>query len=254
MQKEYALTKSMKKAAAMAALLRQAGDAAIGEITGETRVGKSAAGLYIAAQPNSIRICCFQGISPYKLDRALRKALKAAAGYEGDPADYPATLAAEDRPLLVVDEANKATWPTLEILRYLADEAGWAVLLIGTELYTRQFADARTAPLLKQLGDRIGGKRVAMQPMDRAETLVHVLKPRFGTVALTVATSFWHASRKGHWGPAIELADTCRRVMDANGRSVLDAVVLNSALAEMGRAPIAVEQAAAGGDAKEDAA
>lgn len=238
--KEYAQTPSMKKALALAQLLRQAEDAAIGELTGPTRIGKTAAGKHIAAQPRTVRICGYQGISPFKLAKTLKQTL-ALAGHDGPVEDYPASVPGEGRPLLVVDECNKANWATLEALRYLADECGYAVLLIGTELYSRQFVDARTAPLLQQLNDRIGGKRVVMAPMDRAETLVHVLRPRFGEVDLKVATAFWQASRKGFWGPAIELAETCRRVLDANGLSTLDAQVLNSALAAVGRAPVAEE-------------
>ena len=45
-----------------------------------------------------------------------------------------------------------------QALRYIADECGFAVLLVGTELYERQFANARTKPLLLQLGRRIGAK------------------------------------------------------------------------------------------------
>ena len=106
------------------------------------------------------------------LDRIMTRFARSQAP-DGTPwaANSPTTLdrATEDdhgngRTLLVIDEANKLGWRVLETIRYLADECRFAVLLIGTELYTRKFTDARTRPLLEQLGGRIGAKRAACLP------------------------------------------------------------------------------------------
>jgi len=243
--KDYAITKSIKDAAKLAAQLVNAEDAAIGEITGETGTGKTATGRHIVqTMQDTYRVCCYEGMSKDKLLRAIALAVlqdKAGpqAGWLDKLLDYAFVKSLGEnpvRPLLVVDECNKATWRNLETLRYLADECGWAVLLIGTELYTKQFADARTLPLLRQLGRRIGSKRVILKHLDRAQTITYIIKPRFGEVNVKTATNFWHACRKGNWGEAVELADACRRVMDSNDLNALDDQVLNSALASQANA------------------
>ncbi len=240
MAKEYAQTKSIKDAVKLAKQLVQAEDAAIGEVIGETGTGKSAAGLHLAQTiEQSWRICCYDGMGHDKLMRAIFKAVFGNAKGVADWENLLKEMAGDGpaRPLLVVDECNSITWRILERLRYLADECGWAVLLVGTELYTNQFADARTKPLLKQLGRRIGAKRVKLKHLDRAETLKYILKPRFGEVDKEVLTKFWGGCRKGNWGEAVELANACKRVMDANNKTLLGMDVLNAAMADQANAP-----------------
>lgn len=238
MKTETALTKSVKEAAALADLLTVAESAAIGELTGETGSGKSAAGKWLAeTRPNAARVVLYDGIGR---NAALAAVARAALGQDDIgpasgrmdrlAANAAGKLEAGARPLLVVDECNVASWRILELLRYLADECGYAVLLIGHELYSRKFADAKTQPLLRQLGRRIGAKRVAFGRLDRAQTYLHIVKPRFGEAPMDVATEFWTAGGRGNWGESIELADACRRVMTVNKRESLDKDVLASAI------------------------
>lgn len=240
--KEYAPTKSMKDALALAVKLTKAEDSAIGEITGETGTGKTAAGRHILRSlDKTYRVCLHKGMSPHKLMKTIaRKVLGEKPGASDEWEEKLTEFAESDearRPLLIIDEGNAGTWNLFERLRHVADECGFAVLLLGTELYTQQFKDARTAPLLLQLGRRIGAKRVKLKHMDRAETLVHVIKPRFGDVDLKVATEFWKACRKGNWGEAVELADACKRLMEANPQyTQLNQIVLNSAMADLANA------------------
>ena len=138
----------------------------------------------------------------------------------------------DTRRLLVVDEANKLNWRGLEALRYLADECNVAVLLVGTELYERQFAAPRSRDYLVQLGSRIGAKRCRMGLLDRAETYTHVMRPIVGEVQdREVVTRFWTGCRKGVWRDALELAQECRAIMDAQGAATLTMPVLDAALA-----------------------
>jgi hypothetical protein len=135
-----------------------------------------------------------------------------------------------ERQLLVVDEANKLGWRVLEVLRYLADECGIAVMLIGTELYSRKFTDARTRPLLLQLGSRIGAKRVEARHLDRAETYAHVIRPIFGDLTdKELVTGFWSMCRKGNFREAMELAGECQRIMTTNEMQTLTPAVLELA-------------------------
>ncbi|GIX31398.1 MAG: hypothetical protein KatS3mg124_1870 [Porticoccaceae bacterium] len=225
-------TKYMKEALLTARRV-MAADHPIGEIVGSPGTGKTTAAKEIAARLGGARIACWGGITRHQL---LREAA-AALGIEGHGA-VDRMLAErreadpETRRLLVVDEANKLNWRGLEALRYLADECNVAVLLVGTELYERQFAHPRSRDYLVQLGSRIGAKRCRMGLLDRAETYAHVLRPIVGECQdKEVITRFWIGARKGVWRDALEIAQECRAIMDAQGVTALTMPVLDAALA-----------------------
>lgn len=225
-------TKYLKEALLTARRV-MAADHPIGEIVGSPGTGKTTAAKEIAARLGGARIACWGGITRHQL---LREAA-AALGIEGHGAvDRMLAERREADPqmrrLLVVDEANKLNWRGLEALRYLADECNVAVLLVGTELYERQFASPRSRDYLVQLGSRIGAKRCRMGLLDRAETYAHVLRPIVGECQdKEVITRFWIGARKGVWRDALEIAQECRSIMDAQGVTALTMPVLDAALA-----------------------
>lgn len=225
--KDIRETKAVKEALALADLV-MASDNPIGEITGPAGTGKTMAGRAVAAKLGAIRIAAWDGMTRHQ----LLAAVAAAIGMEG-PGSADRVLrrgAQAERVMLVVDEANKLSWRVLETIRYLADECGFAVLLIGTELYTRKFSDARTRPLLVQLGSRIGAKRAGTRHLDRAETYAHVIRPAFGDITdKELVTAFWTGCRKGNYREAVELAEECRRIMAQNGMQALTPAVLELA-------------------------
>lgn len=225
--KDIRETKAVKEALALADLV-MASDNAIGEITGPAGTGKTMAGRAVAAKLGAIRIAAWDGMTRHQ----LLSAVAAAIGMEGPgSADRVLRRGADaERVMLVVDEANKLSWRVLETIRYLADECSFAVLLIGTELYTHKFTDARTRPLLVQLGSRIGAKRAGTRHLDRAETYAHVIRPAFGDITdKDLVTTFWQACRKGNYREAVELAEECRRIMAQNGVQTLTPAVLELA-------------------------
>lgn len=233
MKKEVARTKAVREAISLARRLIDTVGAPIGEITGETGTGKTCAAAAVVHEFCATRVAAHEGMSRYQLLRRITDALE----IEG-PATRHIDLLAEwgerqsTRPLLVIDEANKLRWQALEVLRHLADECGFAVLLVGTELYERQFTSARTRPLLLQLGRRIGAKRHRMTRLDRAETYTHILRPAVGDVAdKELITKFWSGARRGNWGDGVELAEECRQLMEINGVTSLTPAVLDAALA-----------------------
>lgn len=228
---EIEKTKSVQDALQLAALLVETDGAAVGEIVGETGTGKTRAAHAVLAEFGGVRVCCHEGMTRYQLIARITAGLD----IEGPStrwlellADYPAKTST--RPVLVVDEANKLKWQALEVLRYLADECGFAVLLVGTELYERQFSNARTRPLLLQLGRRIGAKRVRMGHLDRAETARFLLFPKFGEVDKEIVTRFWTGCRRGNWGEAVELSGECLRLARLNSTQTLTMGVLEAAL------------------------
>ena len=228
---DIAETKYVREALALASLLKETTGPAVGEIIGETGTGKTVAARAIMTNHGAMRVCAYEGMSRY----ALLGEVTAAAGIEGPSTRWMRMLSEwgpsqSDRPILILDEANKLRWQALEALRYLADECGFAVLLVGTEIYERQFVSAKTRPLLLQLGRRIGAKRARMGHLDRAETFTHVLNARFGDVDRETATKFWQGCRKGNWGEAVELAEECLRICRANNVSALTMPVLEAAL------------------------
>ncbi len=225
--KEIRDTRVVREALALAELVLAA-DNPIGEITGPAGSGKTVAGHAIAGKHGAIRIAAWDGITRHQLLREVAR----LSGIDGIGAADKLLRRGGDatRLLLVVDEANKCSWRVLETLRYLADECGIAVILIGTELYAQKFIDARTRPLLIQLGSRIGAKRVASRHLDRAETYAHVIRPAFGDIAdREIVTAFWSMTRKGNYREAVELAGECQRIMASNGIQALTPAVLELA-------------------------
>jgi hypothetical protein len=220
-------TKIVKEALALADLVL-ASEYPIGEITGPAGSGKSMAGRAICARLGALRVAAWDGMTRHQmlLTVADRMGIQGRGAVErllrrGDGGE---------RQLLVVDEANKLGWRVLEVLRYLADECGIAVMLIGTELYSRKFTDARTRPLLLQLGSRIGAKRVEARHLDRAETYAHVIRPIFGDLTdKELVTGFWSMCRKGNFREAMELAGECQRIMTTNEMQTLTPAVLELA-------------------------
>lgn len=225
--KEIRDTKVVREALALAALVLTE-DNPIGEITGAPGTGKTMAGRAIVEKHGALRIAAWDGMTRHQMLREVAAML----GIEGAGAPEKLLRSGDDgeRSLLVVDEANKCSWRVLETLRYLSDECGVAVILIGTELYSRKFSDARTRPLLLQLGSRIGAKRVSTRHLDRAETYAHVMRPVFGDVAdKEIVTAFWQMCRKGNYREAVELAGECQRIMASNGIQSLTPAVLELA-------------------------
>jgi DNA transposition AAA+ family ATPase len=185
----------------------------------------------VAQHLGATRIAAWDGMSKHQ----MAVEIAASAGLEGSGVvDRLLRSRAEGDPstrrLIVIDEANKLSWRVLELLRYLADECNTAVLLIGTEMYSRQFSQARTRDLLLQLGSRIGAKRIATRHLDRAETYAHIFRPVFGESAdKELVTTFWSVCRKGNYREAVELSEECRRIMEVNQMQALTPAVLELA-------------------------
>lgn len=211
----------------------------IGQIVGEPGTGKTWAGKWLAQELGAVRVCCSHGIS----NKALVVKLFEAFGGERAPASTNTLLGrlesmAANR-LLILDEANHLRWQQLELLRYLADEAGMGLLLVGTELMNRPFSDGRTAIFLAQLASRIGAKRVRFEHLTALEEIAgYMIQPHFGKVDKSTAQAFARHA-KGYWRDAAELSAACKRVMQAQGLDKLSAVIVEAAANWMAPARIA---------------
>jgi hypothetical protein len=172
------------------------------------------------AQPRSRSL---KGKSP---NQALNAAI--AAGCSA------ATQIARLRPrvknrLVIVDEANHLKWPQLEGLRFLADEAGMALLLMGTDIMNRQFRTPQTGVYLTQLASRIGAKTLHLTRMRRIdEGQAYALQPLFGQVERATAKRFMQVSQ-GYWRDSIELARACQRLMAPTGLTQLTSEIIDTA-------------------------
>ena len=227
-------TQAVRQALDLATLLRQTNSVAIGELVGNTGVGKTIAGLVVATSlPQVYRVCAYEGMTLAQMRRLILDELDRSEIKQTQAITAMRAFANDCRglrPILVIDEANKLRWQALEWLRHVADECGWAVLFIGTELYQAKFKDGRTAQLLLQLGRRIGAKRVVLDALDKAELAAHVLEPAFGKgLAARLINRYWLGCRKGNWGEAMELRDACKRIMSANNKETLDEQIVIAA-------------------------
>ena len=211
----------------------------IGQLVGESGTGKTRAGKYLVERLGAVRVCCAQGIS----NKALVGKIHAAFGGEKSPGSANSLVGKLEGmvagKLLVVDEANHLRWQQLELLRYLADEAGMGLILVGTDLMDRPFKDGRTATYLAQLASRIGAKRVCFENLASLEEVAgYMIQPLFGKVDKATASAF-HKQAKGYWRDAAELAGACRRVMETQGLEKLNAVVVEAAANWMAPARLA---------------
>ena len=211
----------------------------IGQLVGESGTGKTRAGKILVERLGALRVCCLQGLS----NKVLATKIHAAFGGE-KTSDSANTLVSKLEGivagrLLVVDEANHLRWQQLELLRYLADEAGMGLILVGTDLMDRPFKDGRTATYLAQLASRIGAKRVRFERLTAVEEVAgYMIQPHFGKVDKATANAF-HKHAKGYWRDAAELAAACRRVMEAEGLAKLSQAVVEAAASWMAPARLA---------------
>lgn len=214
----------------------------IGQIVGEPGTGKTLAGKWLAQELGGIRICCSHGIT----NRALALKVCGAFGEKSLSGSTSMLISQLEMlvagKLLIVDEANHLRWQQLELLRYLADEAGMGLLLAGTELMNRPFSDGRTATLLAQLASRIGAKRVHFGRLTVLEEVTgYMVQPHFGRVDKATAQAFSRHAR-GYWRDGAELAAACRRVMQVQQLDKLSADVVSAAANWMAPARAAVQE------------
>lgn len=222
-------TQAVQQALALAQTLLSADSNRVGKIDGKPGTGKSTIAHYLVEQLGAVRVCAYQGMST----KALMMDLCGALGLEVT-AGTAASQIARLRPrvknrLVIVDEANHLKWPQLEGLRFLADEAGMALLLMGTDIMNRQFRTPQTGVYLAQLASRIGAKTLHLTRMRRIEEgLAYVLQPLFGKVERTTAKRFMQVSQ-GYWRDSIELARACQRLMEPMGLVQLNTEIIDTA-------------------------
>ncbi|HIE0070017.1 TPA: AAA family ATPase [Pseudomonas aeruginosa] len=222
-------TQAVQEALALANTVLAASSNRVGKIDGKPRTGKSTIAHYLVQHLNAVRVCAYQGMST----KALMLDLCAALGLDVGNGTA-AGLIRQVRPcvrarLIIVDEANHLKWPQLEGLRFLADEAGMALLLMGTDIMNRQFRTPQTGIYLAQLASRIGAKTLHLTRMRRIdEGLAYVLQPLFGQVERATAKRFMQVSQ-GYWRDCIELAQACQRLMAPQGLTRLNTDIVDTA-------------------------
>ena len=221
-------TRPLQQAESLARAVLDAGSGRIGRIIGPSGTGKTIASHHLAKTLNGVRVCASAGLSRKTLLARLCRPLTLSERGTTDALLERIARATGGR-LIIIDEANHLHWQHLEMLRYLPDEAGAGLLLIGTALLERPFRDGRTAVLLAQLARRIGAKQLRIAAMTGPEEIAAwVLQPRFGKVGRATAQAFYRTSQ-GYWGEAAELAAACRRVMTVEKLPVLNQTVVEAA-------------------------
>lgn len=222
-------TQAVQQALTLAQTLLSANSNRVGKIDGKPGTGKSTIAHYLVQQLEAVRVCAYQGMTTKNLmlDLCIALGLDVSGG-------SAATQIARLRPkvknrLVIVDEANHLKWPQLEGLRFLADEAGMALLLMGTDIMNRQFRTPQTGVYLAQLASRIGAKTLHLTRMRRIdEGQAYVLQPMFGKVERATAKRFMQVSQ-GYWRDSIELARACQRLMEPMGLTQLNTEIVDTA-------------------------
>ncbi len=210
----------------------------LGQITGEPGTGKTAITNWLAREAGAIRIEAWAGMKEKVMLQELAWAFNAA----GLPVDESGTSNTLIRRLvhcdltgrlIIVDEANHLRWGALETLRSISDIGGAGLVIAGTDLLAKKFRHPQIRVFLEQFRQRVGTKKVAMQPVtEPAELAAYVLAPRFGPVTKTSAKAFLRKTG-GNWRFAVALADACGRLMENEGIARLDERVIETAAAWM---------------------
>ena len=238
------ITAHLKHALEMVTTTAQHPSNHIGLLLGEPGTGKTVASQWLTTQlPQAHRFCCYANISKKQLlvDLALATGLQNQTSYVYDTV-MGWMLKHANGHTYIIDEANHLSWRHLEALRFLTDEANATVVLVGTELLTHTLKDRRTATYLAQMNSRIGAKTVNFLPipdddMGMAQIATYFLVgERFGIQKpkASVAKSF-HKACSGYWRLAVELADTCERLMKQQNLSELSREIIESAAVYLNR-------------------
>lgn len=235
-------TRAVQHAVAIARqVLADSHGAHIGCIVGESGTGKSTAVKRIADELGAVVVTCWHEIGANALLQTLVKQITGGVLY-GPPHVFYWALAEhrahnpEAPRLIILDEANHLGWRPLEAVRYLADELGYGVLLVGTDLLDRPFSHPQTKILLAQFTSRIGSKRLVFKPLAHDAIARYVLAPRWGELPKAVVRVF-HDECKGYWRDALALAEACGRVIDMKQADGLSTEVVQAAAAYLaGRA------------------
>jgi len=209
----------------------------IGQITGDPGTGKSELTYWLADQFGAVRVEAWHKMQEKTLMQEIAKGFNAkGAGIDLSGTSNTLFQRIKDETegkLIIVDEANQMKWPVLELLRGLSDIGGAGLILVGTDILAQRLVAARVRIYLAQLRQRIGAKKVLMQPItDDVELAAYVIGPRFGQVTKGTAKRFRVLS-KGHWRSALELADACERLMKNETLDKLDERVVETAAAWM---------------------
>lgn len=210
----------------------------LGQITGDPGTGKTSATYWLAEKLGAIRIEAWAGMKEKTCLQELAHAFT-KAGYPIDESGTSNTLiqrlirrGAEGK-LIIVDEANHLRWPTLEMLRSISDIGGAPLVIAGTDLLAKKFTHLQIRVFLEQFRQRVGTKKVVMQPVqDAGEMAAYVLAPRFGGVTQKSANAFLKKTG-GNWRFAVALADACERLMSNEDIEKLDERVVETAAAWM---------------------
>lgn len=209
----------------------------IGQITGDPGTGKSTLTTWLAEELGGVRVECWMDMG----DKALLEEIANGLNALGESLDVTGTAPTLFRKikgacagkLIIIDEANQLKWTTLEKLRGLSDIGGAGLVLAGTDILAKRLVEARVRVYLTQLRQRIGAKKVLMQPITNdAELAAYVIAPRFGQVTKATAKRFRILSR-GEWRSALELADACERLMTNESLDKIDERVVETAAAWM---------------------
>ena len=210
----------------------------LGQITGDPGTGKTSVTNWLAEELGAIRIEAWAGMKEKTCLQELAHAF-AKAGYPIDESGTSNTLIQRlirhgtEGKLIIIDEANHLRWPTLEMLRSISDIGGAGLVIAGTDLLAKKFTHPQIRVFLEQFRQRVGTKKVVMQPVqDAGEMAAYVLAPRFGSVTQKSATAFLKKTG-GNWRFAVALADACERLMANEGIDKLDERVVETAAAWM---------------------
>lgn len=233
---QYAMTPGIRMALSLRDTVLAAPENRIGMIVGDPGTGKTIASkAIVGTTPGAMRIVGHPRMDAKSILKAIYDAsgVQDAKGTTSSLMQNAMTSGLVKNKLIVLDEANQLLAKPFEVLRLLSDEAGAAVICIGTLLFRRYMVAEQATQLMKQFMSRVGPKSIDFRALTTDQLAMYLIIPRFGKVNREIAAG-WHQATGGNLRQATELAWSVERVMKANNLNSITTEAVQAAIADLG--------------------
>jgi len=208
-------TQQLNAAVALVKATATDGHGRMAKIHGLPGSGKTHTCYALAKIFDGVRICAYSGMRRKTLFNKLAERF-GGTGSGGFDSSITFLQSRVENEIFLIDECNHLGWLEFEALRYLSDECGAVIVLLGTQIFEQKFV-GKSGVYLQQLSRRIGAKHLELKPVESLEECVqYFILPNFDTKPTKSTAALFLKVSGGLWGRAAELTTACKRLMESN--------------------------------------